>query len=207
MTTILRPDSTRAPRAAIVPRQRPPLFALAASAALLAPVVPGTLAAQLALTPARVEGTAVATAARNNARADTLEGLGARYSTSVRRWGQAAQYYEQAATLRGGDGRAVTNLVTAASLYDAAGNSAHARAAMERAANHAVAIGDVERAANAYVDAAFLAVAAKRIDLVPKLLRQTHAVLDSPKMPPERRDAILRRIGDESRIAEVAKRP
>jgi len=201
MTTTLR-LSTKA--AALVPHPHPALLALAASAALL---VPGILAAQLALTPARVEVTALATTTRDNARADTLEELGARYSSTPGQWQKAARYFEQAATLRGDDGRAVTNLVTAASLYDAAGNSAHARSTMERAAKRAAAMGDVERAANAYVDAAFLAVAAKRIDLVPKLLRQTHAVLDSPKMPPERRDAILRRIGDESRIAEVAKRP
>ena len=188
--------------AALVPHPHPTLLAIAASAALL---VPGTLVAQFSLTPARVEVTALATAG-NSARADTLEELAARYPTSVRQWRQAAQYYEQAATLRD-DGRAVTNLVTAAWLYDGAGNSAHARWTMERAAKRAEAMGDVERAANAYVDAAFLAVAAKRVDLVPKLLRQTHAVLDSPNMPPDRREAILQRIGDEATIAQIVKRP
>ena len=64
--------------------------------------------------------------------------------------------------------------------------------------------GDVERAANSYIDAILLAMEARRPEPVPGLLVKTRAVLHSPLLPAERREAILRRIGEDSRLASLS---
>ena len=171
----------------------------AALVAAVALATPGTAAAQQQLPPARV----VAPAVLDNARADTLERWAASmYST---RWQlpRAARLHERAAALRGDDPRAVQSWRMAAWLYSATGDHGQGRAMMERAAASAMAVGDVERAANAYVDAALIALEAGRADKAPPLLRKTRVVLGSPLLPDDRRAAILRRIGEETRLAQA----
>ena len=119
-------------------------------------------------------------------------------------WASAARLHERAAQLRGYDRRAVDSWRMSAWLYSAADNNGRARTMMERAAASAAAGGDVERAANSYIDAILLAMEARRPEAVPGLLVKTHAVLHSPLLAAERRDAILRRIGEDSRLASLS---
>jgi len=171
--------------------------------ALLTPLtllVPAATAAQHVFTPAPV---VVSAAARDNARADTLEGWASSMYGKRWQWPHAARLHERAAALRGDDPRAVQSWRMAAWLHSADGNHGRGRAMMERAAASAIAVGDVERAADAYIDAALIAMEGGRADKATGLLRRTRVVLGSPLLPLERRGAILRRIGDEPRLAQA----
>ena len=193
------------PRLSVTPlamlrRARTATLALAAAGTLLVPV---SVVAQAPLAPVRVQVPAVTRDARNNARADTLESWADRFYNTPRQWARAAQLYERAAQLRGDNPRAVTSWRLAAWLYSAARDPGKARVMMEHAAESAAAGGDVERAADSYIDAALIALTSRRVDRVPGLLHRTRVVLGSPLLSAERRAAILRRIGEEPRLAEA----
>jgi hypothetical protein len=180
--------------------------ALVTSAALL---VPGLVVAQSAPTrvqPVRVEATAPTREIRNNAQADKLESWANKFYNNPREFGMGARLYERAAVLRGDDPRAVQSWRMAAWLYSHARDMRNARAAMEQAADRAASGGDVERAANSYVDAVLIALASGRDDHVSSLLRKTRALLGSPVLPADRRAAVLRRIGGETRLAQAWER-
>ena len=189
---------TTLPRHAARPR-----YAAALVAAL---IVPGLAAAQSAPTrvqPVRVEATALTREARNNARADTLESWANTFYNTPREFQTAARLYERAAALRADDPRAVHSWRMASWLYSHARDMGNARVAMEHAAERAAGVGDVERAANSYVDAVLIALADNRGDRVSGLLRKTRGLLGSPLLPADRRAAVLRRIGDETRLAQA----
>lgn len=173
---------------------------VAALIAAVALAVPSTAVAQQRLPPMRV----FATAQGDNARADTLERWAASMYDARWQWPNAARLHERAALLRGYAPRAVASWRMSAWLYSAADNNGRARTMMERAAASAAAGGDVERAANSYIDAILLAMEARRPEPVPGLLVKTRAVLHSPLLPAERREAILRRVGEDSRLASLS---
>jgi hypothetical protein len=140
---------------------------------------------------------------RENARADELEAAATALSNSPREWRTKAQLHRRAAALRGDDPQAAQSWRLAAWAYSAVGDLGNARVMMERAAARAAARGDVELAANSYVDAALIAVEAKRNDQVPALLRKTLLLLGSPVFPADRRADVLWRMGGEAGIAQA----
>jgi hypothetical protein len=133
-------------------------------------------------------------AAARNADADTLE---SRATVALRRrdgWWDAARLQRRAAERRGDDPRAVESYARAAWMYSGAGRLGTARQMMERAAERAAMGGDVERAAGSYLDAALIAVEAKREDLVPGLVARARRLIDSPILPAAQRASLLQRI-------------
>jgi hypothetical protein len=87
--------------------------------------------------------------------------------------------------------------------YAAVNDFGSARSMMEHAAEAAASVGDVERSANSYVDAAIIALAGNREDRLDGLLKKTRSLLGSPVLPEPARNIILRRIGEEPRLAQV----
>jgi hypothetical protein len=173
---------------------------LSVLAAPLALLVPADATAQRVHTPPTV---VVNATTRDNARADTLDRWAESMYGTRWQWPRAARLHERAAALRGDDPRAVQSWRMAAWLYGATGDHGRGRTMMERAAESAAAGGDVERAANAYIDAALIAMEDGRADKATGLLRRTRVVLGSPLLPLDRRGAILRRIGEEPRLAQA----
>lgn len=170
---------------------------------VVASAVPVVMVAQQPAEPrARALPAVRTTATLRNARADTLEAFATVALRGRDGWREAARLQRRAAELRGDDVRAVESYERAAWLYGGAGLLGSARQMMERAAQRALMGGDVERAAGAYLDAALIAIEDDREDLVPGLVRRTRRLLESPVLPTERRDLLLRRIDGAPALAQ-----
>ena len=165
-----------------------------AAVALVSTVgLPAAARAQQPLEPVRV--TVIAT------EADTLEARAHAYSA---RWNdvrdkrtlrKAAALHERAAELRAPeDGRAFTNLQSAAILRYDAGQRAAAADLMERAADQAMARGDVLNAAGAYLDAAIVAIELRQGDRVREFARRGSLLMHSPLISPAQRGELFLRV-------------
>jgi hypothetical protein len=110
------------------------------------------------------------------------------------RYPEAAELHVREAQLRGGGPKAADALVRAARLRQYHGKTGEALRLMKWAATVALDCGDVVQAAHAYLDAAFLAMHAKRVDEGYALARRAQRLADSPLLDASAREAILRRI-------------
>ena len=172
----------------------------AAVAVLALAAAPGSLSAQQALEPVRVQA---GSSHVSNPAADALAAEAKQHYATPKRWREAARLHRRAAELHGEDPQAVAQLKMAAWLYGASKDYAAARAMMERAAERAASVGDIDAAANAYVDAALFAVNEGRSDRLSALVQRARVLADAPLLPEARRGAILQRIDGSPRLASI----
>ena len=165
-------------------------------------IVPSTSAAQQELSRVQVEAQR---AENENARADKLEEHARELYSTPSRFREAAKLHQRAALIRGSDPRAAASFRSAAFAYSAARDNGLATQMMVKAGEHAALTGRIEEAANYYVDAALLAVEDSREDKVPAILSRMYAVLSAPLLPEDRRERILERVRDDTRVANLDK--
>jgi hypothetical protein len=142
-----------------------------------------------------------ATAAES--RAQSLERQAVALSGTPRSYRTIARLYRRAAQARGTTEKAAEDCRLSAWAYVAVQDHGSGRAMMERAAEISAAVGDIDRAANSYVDAAIMAREGGRDDLVTGLLDKTRALAESRVLSPERRAAILARIEEAPKVAQM----
>lgn len=130
-----------------------------------------------------------------NAKADALRRQAESLYDQPRRYRRAAGLHEREAQLRSPyDAERIKALAQAARLYSYLGDAARARELMQRSARSALQRGDVTRAAHAFLDAAFLAMRERDLNLGLDLARQAELLSESPLLSEADRNAILRRI-------------
>jgi hypothetical protein len=111
------------------------------------------------------------------------------------RYGHAAKLLQRAAETRDvGDPLRVRDLHMASRLSYYKGNEMKAFVLMQQSADEALATGDVIGAANHYVDAAFLAKSAGRVDEAVAMVKKATLLAGSPLIDVASRTAILTRV-------------
>jgi tetratricopeptide (TPR) repeat protein len=116
-----------------------------------------------------------------------------------RAWPRAARLLERSATMRSPeDPERAAAFVAAGRVYTAIGAPAEARRVFEAGADAAAARGAIVEAAHAYLDAAIAAALAGDRTRASSLLDRGALLASSPHLAVQEKDAIMRRIPDET---------
>jgi hypothetical protein len=100
------------------------------------------------------------------------------------------------------DPEAIEALVLSSHFYLYGGRPVDAWRTMEAAAKRALAIGDVRRAAQAYIDAAVVAERWHEEPETKRLALAASLLMESPLLPPEQRDDLMRRMGSALKVGK-----
>ena len=156
-------------------------------AAALAAYVPGVKAQEVA----RLEPVVVVA----NAAADKVQKKAEALYENRKTLFQAAVLHEQEAAMRSdADPRKAVALDRAARLYTYSGNQTRALPLMEKSARTYLKRGDIAQAAHTFIDAAFLALAARDVSRAAKLTHEADMLLQSPLLATAAKMEIVKRI-------------